>query len=165
MKVTRKGKVVLLVYKVLSRERMLSVFRRVKNSLLSLLFILISEAILLWHGTQWLWGGGDHRSRKLLHQRWWIIELHVGACLDCLPSPPSLACESASQSRWWPLPLPPGSDPCLTLDENKADNQQQHTGRKISAAKANAAPPRLKMRTPFPSTGMQINFWIKRIWV
>lgn len=43
---------------------MLSVFRRVKNSFLSLLFILLSEAILLWHGTQWLRGGGTTEAES-----------------------------------------------------------------------------------------------------
>lgn len=68
----------------------------------------------------------------ILHLRW-IIEVHVEACLDCRLSPPFLAYGSASQSHWWPLPLPPGSDLCLTLHGKKKANadalrQCMHTG-------------------------------------
>lgn len=61
------------------------------------------------------------------------MEVRVEACLDCRLSPPFLAYGSASQSRWWPLPLPPGSDLCLTLDGKKKANkdalrQCKHTG-------------------------------------
>lgn len=77
------------------------------------------------HYSTWCyWGGWRPSEQKVAFPHmWWIIELHVGACLDCRLSPPSPACGSASQSHWWPLPLPPGSDLCLTLGKEKRANK------------------------------------------
>lgn len=71
------------------------------------------------------WGAwGPPEQRATILYWWWIIEEHVGACLDCRLSPPSPVYGSASQSHWWPLPLPPGSDLGLTLEESARRKRQ-----------------------------------------
>lgn len=72
----------------------------------------------------WIVWRPPEQKATILHLQW-IIEVHVEARLDCRLSPPSPAYESASQSRWWPLPLPPGSGLCLTLpgEEKKANHK------------------------------------------